>query len=77
MKTLTSNTTANYIAKRGFAKWVHRNQAVAIWNNLKSEGWRAEGLTLVKVEGGEENRFHFEKHGTRVTIHHCVMEVAQ
>jgi hypothetical protein len=77
MKTLTRNAVANWIESKGVTKWMSGDAARAVWNDLRRDGWRAEGLTLVKVEGGKENRFHFAKQGSRVTIRHDAMEVAQ
>ena len=72
----TNNVIANYIASKGVTKWMPKGEAAAIWKALKHEGWRAEGLTLVKLHETTEHHFTFEPHGTRVAVGHRSMEVA-
>lgn len=72
----TNNTTANYIASKGVTKHMQPSLANLIWNDLRRDGWRAEGLTRVKVVDTTEHHFVFEKHGSKVKVSYRAMEVA-
>ena len=72
----TNNNIANYIASKGITKHMNREQAVTVWNALKAEGWRAEELTLVKVDA-QEHHFVFERYGSKVAVSHREVEVAK
>ena len=73
----TNNATADYIASKGITKHMDTNSANHIWNDLRRDGWRAEGLTRVKLVDNVEHHFVFEKHGFKVKVSHRSMEVAQ
>ena len=68
--TMTTNHTANHIARKGVTKWLTTRSANDIWLDLKRDGWRAEGLTLVKLIDNTYHHFVFEKHGSRVCVYH-------
>ena len=76
----TNNRVANYIAFKGVTKHMTKDEARHIWSDLKREGWRAEGLTLVKMDGDTEHHFVFEQHPPKVWLSHRAitrtMEVA-
>lgn len=67
---MTTNRIANYIALKGITKWLSPATANAIWLDLKKDGWRAEGLTRVKLIDQTYHHFVFEKHGNRVCLYH-------
>ena len=71
----TNNRMAQYIADRDVVKHVSKASARIVWTDLKMEGWRAEGRTLVKVDE-HEHHFIFEVYGEKVAIRYREMEVA-
>jgi len=66
----TNNSIANHIARKGVTKWLSPSTANAVWLDLKRDGWRAEGLTRVKLIGQTYHHFVFEKHGAKVCCYH-------
>lgn len=72
----TNNNTANYISSKVVTKHMSRERAATIWKALKAEGWRAEELTLVKVDA-QEHHFVFERYGSKVAVSHREVEVAK
>jgi hypothetical protein len=71
----TNNNVANYIATKRIAKHMDRSAAVKVWNDLKADGWRAEGCTMVKIIEKKEHRFSFERHGMKVKVSFIELEV--
>ena len=72
----TNNNVANYIATTGVTKHMERSAAIKVWNDLKQDGWRAEGFTMVKVSETTECHFAFERYGSKVKVSYRAMEVA-
>ena len=67
---MTTNHTANHIARKGITKWISLSSANAIWRDLGKDGWRAEGLTRVKLIDNTYHHFVFEKHVSRACVYH-------
>ena len=74
--TMTTNKIANHIASKGVTKHMDTNPANHLWNDLRRDGWRAEGMTRVKLIDNVEHHFVFERYGSKVKVSHRAMEVA-
>ena len=73
----TNNNIANYIAFKGIAKHMTRDAAVAIWKDLKRDGWEKDGIMLTKHnEEGTQRFFTFETKGNHVSVSYITLEVA-
>ena len=75
--TMTTNHIANYIARKGIVKHMTRDAALAIWADLRADGWiRGEGSSLIKPQD-EEGTFHFVKVSeTKTNVFYACLEVA-
>jgi hypothetical protein len=67
---MTTNHTANHIADKNIVKHMSIHAANAIWRDLRNDGWRAEGLTRVKLIDTTYHHFVFEKHGSKAYVYH-------
>lgn len=71
------NNVAQYIARKGIAKHMTRDAAVAIWKDLKRDGWEKDGIMLTKhAEEGTQRFFTFEAKGQSVSVSYMALEVA-
>jgi len=72
---MTTNQTANYIASRGIAKHMSRDQALSIYKSLQDEGWSKDGIKLLSPKG--DGAFHFLKiRDNKISVFFSEMEVA-
>lgn len=79
----TNNRTAAYIASKPIIKPMSKNEANAIWRDLKAEGWTADLSTpaapmLTKNDGqGPQRFFTFVKVSeTKAKVSYMELEVA-
>jgi hypothetical protein len=71
------NNVAQYIARKGIAKHMTRDAAIAIWKDLKRDGWEKDGIMLTKhSEEGTQRFFTFEAKGQSVSVSYMELEVA-
>ena len=63
----TNNAIARHIAIGKVAKYMGRESAIHIWNDLRNEGWIKDGCKLVRPEECE-GAFCFGKKGDRIVV---------
>ena len=68
---MTTNAIGLHIAKKNVTKTMERNQAVKLWNDLRSEGFTRNGCKLGDVEG----EFTFLTNGDKVSVSYEPMGV--
>ena len=70
---MTTNPTANYVARKGITKHLSRHEAVKVWSDLLIEGWVKDRNRLTK----DDHTFVFSRISDHKTaINHLNMEVA-